>query len=651
MPTDRRKSGRVTPRGRRPTHLRPVPDAGQDHSPLDWVIDSGGKLLLEEDDPIATELWASELLDAFDEGRRQAVVKDLEAPPFEEALLERCLERGDRRSAVVARALAAVVPPPLDHLADALAEGLAGNADVPERIAIAGRVAPTSAWVASDVFGDQESLVVGFRQEGQVGEHALVVLVDRNLGGQAKDAWIGSDLDDVVTAWKSNDDPHMRTVEIGVDDALALLRDAMATSELRPGDTEHRNEDYGRHRALIWSRLRRAGFPDAGTADRHVPESEREALVDAFLASAEGSAVAGAFPGAVIPSLARWVVDLRCDSEGRPLRWSPIVVDVLLGDLAPRNLLADVDQAVALPAVVRAFIRFSGRRSGLGAVFVDEILETVDEVEPYFLDRILQRSSRARLRSAPPARRSPAPDVVSAAASSVVLARFEAITNFYGDGRKLTQTGQPTMADARALTELLGTRDRIDEAFGDRTFKTRSAAELPELGFMIRWAKGAGALRKEHGKLRTTAAWRKLDGKPLQRWTKGADALPALGPLAAYHSHSRYHGGDEIVDEFLPQCLRLVTEGDKPYEEVLDWLCEEADAAYDWIAPYMQDGAHRRRSFRWDLDLLVRILEWAGIIVRLGATAEPERYDQERVVGGVLALTPLGRWWLTDRTD
>lgn len=37
--------------------------------------------------------------------------------------------------------------------------------------------------IASDVFGDQESLIVGFRQEGQAAEHALVVLVNHNLSG------------------------------------------------------------------------------------------------------------------------------------------------------------------------------------------------------------------------------------------------------------------------------------------------------------------------------------------------------------------------------------------------------------------------------------------------------------------------------------
>ena len=175
--------------------------------------------------------------------------------------------------------------------------------------------------------------------------------------------------------------------------------------------------------------------------------------------------------------------------------------------------------------------------------------------------------------AAPKARRRTAAapgEVVSSAASSPVLDRFDALVDFYGEGRKLTQTGQPTLADARSLVKVLGTRDRIDETIGDRTFRTRSAGELPELGFMVRWALAAGALRKERGTIRATTAWRKLDGKPLQQWTRAADALPALGPLAAFHANNRYRGPGEVLDELVTEVLRKLAMGDVLFDEVLD---------------------------------------------------------------------------------
>jgi hypothetical protein len=231
-----------------------------------------------------------------------------------------------------------------------------------------------------------------------------------------------------------------------------------------------------------------------------------------------------------------------------------------------------------------------------------------------------------------------------------VLARFEVLTGFYGDGRKLTQTGRPTLADAKELVSLLKTKDRIDQTIGDRTFKTKSAAELPELGFMIRWALKAGALRKEHGKLGAAKAWKKLEGKPLQRWMRATDALPMLGPLAAFHVNNPYRDRDQILDELAPEILHQLERRPMAFDEMLDWVCHRADAGYEWLTPYMQDPTHRRTSLGWDLDLLARILGWAGIVDRVDTTVEVDRYEYERLVGGTLQLTPVGRWWLAEQS-
>jgi hypothetical protein len=404
------------------------------------------------------------------------------------------------------------------------------------------------------------------------------------------------------------------------------------------------------------------------------------------MASAEGRRLATQLPRVDIELLAHHLVDLRADYEGRPLRWSPTVVSVLLGDLAPRKLLLGSDQVAALPGVVRAFARFSAERTGLDTTFADEILASVDEIEPEFLDRMadpgaagpakaLLAALQARgvdptdmdainealeqgraLKLPGPARKkrrrsAAAPeDAIASAESAPVLARFEALTGFWGEGRKLTQTGQPTLADARELVMLLGTKDRIDETIGARTFKTKSAAELPELGFMIRWALSAGALRKEHGKLRATTAWGKLEDKPVQRWMRTADAVLSLGPLAAFRANNRYRGPDETLDELVPEILHMLERRPMAFDEVLDWLCDRADATYEWLAPYMQDPDHRRTSFGWDLDLLARILGWAAIADRIDGKVEPDRYEQERLVGGTLQLTASARWWLVERS-
>lgn len=53
----------------------------------------------------------------------------------------------------------------------------------------------------------------------------------------------------------------------------------------------------------------------------------------------------------------------------------------------------------------------------------------------------------------------------------------------------------------------------------------------------------------------------------------------------------------------------------------------------------MQDPEHRRGSLAWDLALLASIMGWAGIVDRVDAKVEPDRYDGERLLGGTLQLS------------
>ncbi|WP_405365591.1 plasmid pRiA4b ORF-3 family protein [Kitasatospora sp. NBC_00039] len=75
------------------------------------------------------------------------------------------------------------------------------------------------------------------------------------------------------------------------------------------------------------------------------------------------------------------------------------------------------------------------------------------------------------------------------------------LVSWIGAGRKLTQTGKVTLADARALVAVLRTGDTIDPAIGDRIFKTKSSQELYHLNLLVEWAKAARLLRIAGGRL------------------------------------------------------------------------------------------------------------------------------------------------------
>jgi hypothetical protein len=73
--------------------------------------------------------------------------------------------------------------------------------------------------------------------------------------------------------------------------------------------------------------------------------------------------------------------------------------------------------------------------------------------------------------------------LAAAAAEAEPLRRLRAFTRWVGAGRKLTQTGRITLADARELVVLLGTEDEMDPKIGDRVFRTKSsgyALPLPD---------------------------------------------------------------------------------------------------------------------------------------------------------------------------
>jgi hypothetical protein len=97
-------------------------------------------------------------------------------------------------------------------------------------------------------------------------------------------------------------------------------------------------------------------------------------------------------------------------------------------------------------------------------------------------------------------------------------------------GRKLTQTGRLTMADARQLVERLAAGDVIDPVIEDRTFRTRSSEELTGLHITLEWAKAAGLLRHRGNALVAVKKHAVLVDRPADLLTRMVTVLGDLGP-------------------------------------------------------------------------------------------------------------------------
>src|SRR6266511_1591735 len=117
--------------------------------------------------------------------------------------------------------------------------------------------------------------------------------------------------------------------------------------------------------------------------------------------------------------------------------------------------------------------------------------------------------------------------LAAAAAEAEPLRRLQAFTRWVGAGRKLTQTGRITLADARELVGLLGTGDVIDPKISDRVFRTTSSEELRGITTVAEWAKASGLARVTSGRLvgvGRVAAARRLRGRDGRR--AGGDGPP-----------------------------------------------------------------------------------------------------------------------------
>lgn len=185
---------------------------------------SGARELLAIRDPLDAELFVSEVLGAW-WGQR------LPDGDVEEIIGEALVDHAAASGTAEALALLTVIaelgtPGQASKAASAARELAARGVRRPPWAPEVGRVRPGSCWVSRDVYGDQETVIATFQyerppsgagsQSGQerpeaggqptreadaatVGEsHALIALIDDNLGGMAKDAWCTSKVDTLL---------------------------------------------------------------------------------------------------------------------------------------------------------------------------------------------------------------------------------------------------------------------------------------------------------------------------------------------------------------------------------------------------------------------------------------------------------------------
>lgn len=258
-------------------------------------------------------------------------------------------------------------------------------------------------------------------------------------------------------------------------------------------------------------------------------------------------------------------------------------------------------------------------------------------------DTTLARPARPAL---PPVAMPDDAEVPASKEAAPILAMFAAFAVYVGEGRKLTQTGNLTLADARALVELLGTGDAMDPQIGDRTFKTRSSAELPRLRMIFTWARKAGVVRVARGHVIATKQGLALVTKRAGFFDRAVDALLAIGPLASQRDPDAWLAWpdvNDLLDRFVVHLLTgpYVAQRPVPIDDLVSVATDAVLDAFEF--PSLSDDQVARHVGIDVIDIM-DALALAGVVRRAGMPdpGDPESTARRRRHGGTVELTAAG---------
>jgi hypothetical protein len=213
-----------------------------------------------------------------------------------------------------------------------------------------------------NVFDDARLLLIEARHpDGKA--HAVAVLVDNNLGGMATDVLIADSIGRVAEVMREHRQPDsdltLQRIPPGV--AAGRIRAALELTDMTWDPPV--SEDFAALRALALMRADEApGYVVAGQRPE-MSGAQRARLRDEFLGAPEGRSFEPDSEEAYDVSLA---IEFCADYvDGRPLRWSPAVVEMFMAEWIPHKVLADAELFKRLPVALDAWVRFAGRKSKL----------------------------------------------------------------------------------------------------------------------------------------------------------------------------------------------------------------------------------------------------------------------------------------------
>ncbi len=338
---------------------------------------------------LEAEVWAADVLGAI-WLRRNEVVLRRERPDYRLVmgipLVEAIAGVGGVGARVALAAIGTVEDGELGLHARELADALSPDPEpLPAWLAELGCATIIGAAVMKDdVYDDVYTLWLQARHpRGDV--HAVGVSIDNNLGAMATDLFLADSIDRVEEIMREHpDSAELKLERIKPGVAAGRIHAAVELTDMTWDPPV--SEDYAGLRALA---LRRGDETPGYVVPDETPEvshPERDRLRDEFLSSPEGANFAPDSEEAYAVSLA--ISFCVGYVDGRPLRWSPDVVELFMADWIPRKVLGDAELFDCLPVALDAWVRFAGRKSNVP----DWAIAATQEAIPRWRDTMVRLS-------------------------------------------------------------------------------------------------------------------------------------------------------------------------------------------------------------------------------------------------------------------
>jgi hypothetical protein len=320
------------------------------------------------DSALDAEAWASHLLGTFRLQRHGLPFPDaVEVDPallLGEPLVTGLASFDDPAATVALASIAELDGGELGALAADLLVGSTSTAGAPRWIEQIGESEIVGAAVMREaVFDDARTVLLESRHpDGET--MAVGILIDRNLGGLAKDVLLAESIEQVAGAmgrYSTGDEAELELEQVEPGIAAGLIRAAIARTDMTWDPPV--GDDFWPGRALALLRADQTPGAVEPPEPTELSGQERDRMRDEFLASPEGREFAPDGDEAWVASLA---IDFCAGyTDGDPLRWSPVVVELFMTDWIPRKVLATPELLDRLPAALDAWVRFAARQRGI----------------------------------------------------------------------------------------------------------------------------------------------------------------------------------------------------------------------------------------------------------------------------------------------